>query len=356
MNITILGAGHGGTAMAADLTDKGHTVTLCKTSNKLNDESFEYIKKHSGRIKMHDMGLESEMNISLVTRDLSKALTKDTELVVLFIQSNYHKQLIEKIAPYLHEGQIILIEPGYLSTIYFMKTFKDIDLTIVEAESSPMDCRIETPGEITVMFRNVRNPISVFPKSRADETLKQLESLGYNFTLLDSVFEAALHNPNLIVHTIGAIMSIPRIEHSEGNYWMYKEVFTPSVWHLVKQLDQEKMNVLKSLNLRSLSYTDACRFRNSEDQTVDSEEVFINYAQNNSVKGPHVSNSRYITEDVPEGLVLLESLGNELNVVTPVCTSLINIASACLNADYRQIGRSILRYRKEYLSLLKEIV
>jgi len=60
-------------------------------------------------------------------------------------------------------------------------------------------------------------------------------------------------------------------------------------------------------------------------------------------KGPTKVDSRYISEDVPQGLVLLESLGSKLNVGTPICTALINIASAALKRDLRAEGRTIER-------------
>ncbi len=40
MNISILGAGHAGTAIAADLSLRGHVVTLIKTSHAMHDESL----------------------------------------------------------------------------------------------------------------------------------------------------------------------------------------------------------------------------------------------------------------------------------------------------------------------------
>src|SRR5690606_30791649 len=170
-----------------------------------------------------------------------------------------------------------------------------------------------------------------------------------NFFYLDSVVEAALHNPNLIVHTIGAIMSIPRIEYTNGEYWMYKEVFTPSVWNLVEKLDEEKNNILLEMGLSRLDYVDACKFRNFEDQTGDSKQAFFDYAMNSSPQGPYVSNSRYITEDVSQGLVMLESFGKMLNVKTEVTTSLINIASFSLKQDFRHKGRTV-----ENLNLSKQ--
>ncbi|NMA65278.1 MAG: NAD/NADP octopine/nopaline dehydrogenase, partial [Clostridiaceae bacterium] len=48
MKISILGAGNGGTAVAAELSLKGHKVTLIKTSNAMHDENFNYLLENGG--------------------------------------------------------------------------------------------------------------------------------------------------------------------------------------------------------------------------------------------------------------------------------------------------------------------
>ena len=57
-------------------------------------------------------------------------------------------------------------------------------------------------------------------------------------------------------------------------------------------------------------------------------------------KGPTVVDSRYISEDVPQGLVMLEALGKALTVDTPITSGLISIASAALGRDLRAEGRT----------------
>lgn len=351
MNISILGAGNGGTAVAAQLSLYGHDVTLIKTSYAMHDDNFDYLVKNGGKVVLSEKEKTTIATIRHVTRDLS--MLSDSEVVIIYIQTNYHENLIRRMKPHLRDGQIILINPGYLSTAYVIKYCSDIDLTICEAQSSFIDCRISRPGHIKIGFRNVRNPLGIYPACRTMESKEILDQLGFPFEYLPSVVEAALHNPNLIVHTVGAIMSIPRIEKTKGEYCMYHEVFTPSVWRVLESLDDEKMNVMAKLGCKRISYVEACKYRNTLDDKRNAKEVFFWYAaMPTRAKGPRKVDSRYISEDVPQGLVLLETLGQKLKVKTPICTSLINIASSALGRDLRLEGRTIERLGAQSLQLI----
>jgi len=338
MRITIAGIGNAGSTVGADLSNKGHQVTLLKTSNKLHNEHYEKIKSDKV-IKVNDFNNKYSTELFSVTDDVKSAIS-DAECIIIYIQTNYHEKLIKDIVQYMHDGQIVIIEPGYMATCYFIK-YNCPDITIIEAESSPIDCRIVNPGEVNVLFKNVLNPFGVYPISHIEIAEKCLKSLGYPFEFTKNVVEAALHNPNLIVHTVGAIFSIPRIEYSNGNYWMYKEVFTPHIWNVVESLDKEKMDILEALGCERLPYVEACKKRNSTDKSENALDVFFDYAKNSSPSGPNVPDSRYITEDVPQGLVLLESLGHVLSIPTPTCSGLINCANAALTIDFRKNGRTV---------------
>lgn len=342
MKIAMLGAGNAGCAVAADLTLKGHEVILIKTSHAMHDDNFEFLQKNEGKMTLNEFGDIKSANIHKVSRNVSDI--EGAEIIIIYIQTNFHEQLIERIAPYLHDDQILLINPGYLSTAYVLKHCADKNLIIAEAESSFIDGRIMEPGYFRVGFRNVRNPIGIYPVARREETIKKLDQLGERFVYLDSVVEAALHNPNLVVHTVGSVMSIPRIEKSHGDFCMYHEAYTrdnPSTWKILEALDAEKMNVLEKLGFSRISYVEACKYRNSLDDSIDAKEVFLNYAEMDTrAKGPTKVDSRYISEDVPQGLVMLEALGKSLGVSTPIVSGLIEIAGAALGRDLRAEGRT----------------
>ncbi len=350
MKIAILGAGNAGCAVAADLTLKGHEVTLIKTSHAMHDENFEYLQANNGEMILNEFGEIKKANIHKVTRDLSEIT--NVKIVIIYIQTNFHEQLIEKISEFLKNDQIVLINPGYLSTAYLLKHCSK-KIIIAEAESSFIDGRIMEPGLFRVGFRNVRNPIGIYPKSRKEEAITVLDKLDERLVYLNSVVEAALHNPNLIVHTVGSVMSIPRIEKSKGDFCMYHEVYTRDnlcTWKILNSLDKEKMDVLERLGFDRLSYVNACKYRNSLNDKKDAKEVFLDYASMDTrAKGPTKVDSRYISEDVPQGLVMLEALGSALNVKTPIATALIEIASAALDRDLRLEGRTPEKLGKESL-------
>ena len=151
MKITILGAGNMGCANAADLTLKGHEVTLVKTSHSMHNETFDYVCAHNNEITLWQEGEEQTARIHAVTTDLSSVATAD--LVYITTQTNVHEQLIQRIAPLLRKGQVVLITPGYFSTAYFLRHCPDKDLTIIEGESSTIDCRVDDTGFVRVGFR-----------------------------------------------------------------------------------------------------------------------------------------------------------------------------------------------------------
>lgn len=340
MKISVIGAGNSGCALAADYARRGHEVSLIKTSRAVHDDNFAYLEANAGTMVLHEFGTDYVCRIQQVTRELDAI--SGSEVVLLCTQTGYHRSVIERIVPYLKAGQVLLIVPGYLSTAYALNCGIPEGVIIAEGESNFIDGRISEPGHFKVGFRNVRNPLGIYPAEKKQQAVEILDRMGTPFTYLDGVVEAALHNPNMIVHTIGAVMSIPRIEATNGDYCMYHEVFTPSVWNMLEALDGEKMAVLAALGYEALPYTEACKFRNSLDETRPGKEVFMDYAaMPTRAKGPTSVNSRYITEDVPQGLVLLESLGKALKINTPVATALIELASAALMRDLRCGGRTL---------------
>lgn len=342
MNITIVGSGNSGCAHAFCLTQNGHRISLLKTSHAMHDENFEVLQRQKGIYGIDSTKPNPEkvfVPIHCITRDPEEAF-KDAEVVFVLTQSLQHPQIADYIAPYIQNIKAICIVPGNMGSVYFRKLLPS-NIIIAEGESSIIDARISEPGTVTICFRNVRNLLSCNPAVDNEKGLRIFHSLFDTYCgCRSNIIETAMHNPNLIVHTVGTIMSASRIEHSKGEFWLYREAFTPSIWSLIRDLDKEKNEVISAYGGKACEYLECAKFRNETDLNRNAKEVFDEYSQT-APKGPMTINNRYITEDVPNGLCLLESLAQKKNILVPITTSLINIASSLLKTDLRANARTL---------------
>lgn len=346
--ITIVGTGNAGCAHAGMFALGGHQVSLLKTSSAGNNMNFELLRKTRRlRVTTVDQG-EKVVNLHLVTSNAREAF-EECDICFIMVQTLYHKQVAELIAPHVKHLKLLFVVPGYLGSLYFKHALSDKVERIAEGESTAYDARIISDGHVQILFKNVRNAIGVI-KGDPDEVISMMSRLVETYQYLrKNVVESALHNPNLIVHTIGTILSASRIEYSSGNFWMYKEAFTPSVWNVLRRLDCEKMDILEKLGCERIPYLEACKFRNCENLSVNAYDVFKNYAETGSPKGPTVVKMRYITEDVPMGLCLMHSLGELVNVKTPICDALIVLGETMTGMDFVHTGRNINEFKTDLL-------
>lgn len=344
MKIAIIGSGNAGCAHAFKLSEKGHSVNLLKTSHTLHEDNFNKIVEQGGiyGIDNTERGEKKFQKINLITRDVKKAL-KGVELILVLTQSLHHDKVARIIAPFVdkHSTRVLFCIPGNLGSLIFRKELGNTEIILAEGESTPFDARIVEPGVVNILFKNVRNAVAFLPNYRKIEGMSLITQLVDTYgDYRTNIIESALHNPNLVVHTVGVIMSANRIEKMKGEFWMYRESFSPAIWNLIHQLDKEKNDVIMSFGGVPISYLDACKYRNEVNLDIDSLQVFQSYAQHGGPKGPENLNTRYLHEDVIVGLGLLSMLGKEANIETPVTNALITIASFLVNKDFHALKRS----------------
>lgn len=340
MNVTVLGCGNVGVAIAADLSIGGHDVHLIKTSHT-KESVFDKIRQNGNRVLLKENGGYKTAIIKEVSHDISRV--EQADAVFVTIQSTYHEELIERISRYLHHRQVVVCICSYLSSLYFKKYCRFLP-AIVETAGPYLEGRIELddrPDEVVfrVGCRLSRSPLSIFQEERAEECLTKLHQLYKGFSRDYTTLECALQNPNMILHTVGSVMSIPRIEYSEGDFCMYREAYSrknKATLQVMLRLDAEKRLVLEKLGCRPADIFKAGGFLG------DPMESFYQYSESaDRAVSPTSVRSRYITEDVSQGLVLMESIGKKLGIATPVTSSLITIAGAALGVDFRAVGRTV---------------
>lgn len=357
MKVAVIGAGNVGIAIAADMSIGEHEVTLIKTSST-KSVAFDRLIANDRRVYLKENDKYTRTIISRATNDVSAVL--EAEVIFITIQSTYHEMLIQRLAPYINDNQVIVCICSYMSSFFFAKYCTAIP-AIAETTGPYLEGRIELDdkeGEVVfrVGCRLSRSPMSLQVGGGALsylDTINKLSCLYNGFYAEYNTLEAALLNPNLVLHTVGAIMSIPRIEFSHGNFCMYREAYArgnDATLSIMLRLDKEKQLVLKLLGCKPVDIFKAGGFFG------DPMESFYTYSESKDrAISPTSVKSRYITEDVSQGLVLLESIAKRIGMNVPITTALIDIAGVALKVDFRKIGRTVQRLgAEEYIDNLSE--
>ena len=341
MRVTVIGCGNAGLIHAAKLIERGVEVALLKTSNAANSEFFDIICHEEGyNVKDETQsGKRFFVKPSLITRDVEKAV-RFGDILMVMTTTSQHEFVAQKIAPYVRDGQIITLIPGYMGSLIFKKYIQK-DITYCEWETTAYNGRIVDSMYVRITFYNPRNAISVLPVSKTEDVLSLFSNCFANTKYYrKNILESAMHNPNMIVHPIGILFSASRIEYSHGEFWMYKEAFTESVIRVIKAFDKSKNELLNAFGCDSLDYFEAAKWRNATDLSVDAMTVFRSFADSSN-KGPSFINHRYLNEDVPMGLGLFISIGKIIGIDTSIQESIMALASALLGKNLSASARTI---------------
>lgn len=341
MKVTIIGCGNAGLIHAAKIYEKGENeVCLLKTS-QTNSVYFDKIVAEGG-YRVHDLtnrGKDFFVRPALVTRDAKLAMNF-ADVVLIMTTTLQHEAVARLIGPYAHDGQVIAMCPGYMGSLIF-KQYVTADVIYSEWETTAYNGRVMDNEYVKITFYNPRNAISVLPVSQSNRVLSVFSQLFDNTHYLrKNILESALHNPNMIVHTIGMTFSASRIEYSKGEFWMYREAFTDSIVNVINAFDKQKNEVLKAYGCEPLDYFEAAKWRNEEDLSVDAMTSFRSFADSSN-KGPMFLRHRYLLEDVPMGLGLFISLGKVAGVDTSIAESIMTLGGALLGEDFKRQARSI---------------
>jgi opine dehydrogenase len=331
--IAVIGAGHGGHAMAAHLSLSGFSVRFCEMPEFADNLSPA---QERGGIELSGALGEGFARLEVTTTDLAAAIRGASHLFVV-TQALGHERVAELCAAHLEAGQSVILFPGSGGTLQFARTLRDRGVGhkvyLAETVTLPYTCRLRGPAQVTI--RNGpggREPIAALPGCDNEAVIETARAAYPTLTAATHVLEIALYNPNILLHPIGVLFNLGRIEYAQGEFWMYKEGFTPSVLKILDALDEEKMALLRALGVDPMPYQAFYEYRY--------QGKWADFAIGSS-KGPSSAHTRYITEDIPIGMVLWASLGRMLGVPTPTAHSLIQISSVIHGTDYWQAGRTV---------------
>jgi opine dehydrogenase len=351
--VAVLGGGNGGHAVAANLSLAGYKVNFFELPRFA--DSLEKVLR-TKEIQIQGVSVDGVAKLNLATTDIQQAI-KDAEFIFVITPAFGHKAMAEICAPFVQDGQIIALMPGSGGSLEFVNIFnqKNVkrEITFTESCTLPYGARLKGPGHVSVLINAVILPTGVFPSKKTGEVIPKLKRFYPMITPARDVLEAAINNPNPIVHPVATLLSATRIEHSKGEFFLYAEGMTPAVARTYESLNQERLSICKAMgyklhhwdNLEFRDYNlgeteEECRYRilnTSMDAAFGKDGIYAGI----KMKGPEHLKDRFVTEDVPYGMVLLSTLGDLLGVPTPTHDAVIQLASVINRTDYWKIGRGM---------------
>ncbi len=339
LKFAVLGAGHGGKALAAHLAIKGFSVNLYNRT----------LARIKPIIKMRGIELEGEIKgfgrLDIVTDDIGSAID-GADIIMVVVPANGHEPIAEMCAPFLKDGQVVVLNPGRTcGALEFLQVLRrngnKNNIVISEAQTFIYASRGMGPATAKIFRIKQAIPVASIPSEKNDEVVEKLNTAFPEFIPALDVIETSFNNMGAVFHPSITILNVSRIESTLGNFQFYIEGVTQSVAKILESVDQERVNVgeaLKCENIYSAIDWLSMAYNVVEDSLFDAIRSNPGYV---GIMAPRTINVRYITEDVPMSLVPISEFGKQAGVNTPVIDSLIHIADSILNKDFRKEGRNL---------------
>lgn len=351
LKFCVLGAGHGGLAMAGHLGLMGFKVNLynrglsrIRPVQKRKEIKIEGEIKGIGRIEM-------------VSNDIKECL-EGVDILMVVIPANGHRFIARTCAPYLRENQIVVLNPGRTGgALEFFHVLKEKGVKnfpfIAEAQTFLYASRAMGPAHAKIFSIKNSVPLATFPAYWIPGVIKVINRVFPQFVPGDNIFKTSFDNIGAVFHPALTILNAAWIEETHGDFEYYIQGASQSVSKVLESLDKERQDVAAALGIKAMSaktwlYTAYSATGKNLHEAIQDNPGYL------GINAPDRLHHRYIDEDVPMSLVPIASMGAMLKVETPTINSIIHLASIMRGEDFWKSGRTVERLGMKGMSI-KEI-
>ena len=338
MQVTIIGAGNSGLAMAAHLSKEGNRVTLwnrtgAKIAKLIETKEISCSGVINGRIK-----------VDCVTDDIAKA-TESADVIMVTTPANSHREIAAAIADNIKKEAVIVLNPGRtFGALDFREVYeknnRKIKQSIAETQTIIYTCRRTGEDSVNIIALKSDILISTFNSAENRNIIARLPiCLQQYFTPASSMIETSIGNIGMILHCAPLLLNAGWTESTSSIYKYYYDGITPSIGRFIEKIDQERVSVSTALG----QTVETTREWLKRTYHVQGESLYDCIQKNEAYKtidAPASLQHRYIFEDVPCGLVPLEAVGKSLGLDMKRTSLVIDLACSLNETDYRKIGRN----------------
>jgi opine dehydrogenase len=258
----------------------------------------------------------------------------------------------------VEEGQIIVLTPGnFGGAIEFSNILaergKGRKVAIAE-----MECMIYSGFKSAPMIAWVSGykkglRVAAFPGSDTERVMQKMLAIYPDLRPAKNVLETGLRNINTVVHAPIVVHNAGWIEKTKGRFLFYWDGCTPSVGRTAEGVDRERMTLGREFGFELPSMLDvSLEWYGHEGAKGESlYEVLSTNPTYVKDEAPPTLHHRFLLEDIPYGMVPLESLGLLARIPTPVTSAIITLASELTAIDLRSQARDLKRLGLEKLGI-----
>lgn len=355
MRIAVIGAGNGGQALAAVLAMRGHEVSLY---NRSEQRILPLLFQRKIRVEGESSGIGK---LEYVGTNIGEAI-KDRKLIMVVLPAFAHASIAEKLAPYIQQGQIVVLNPGRTGgALEFHKIFQAHNVhklaTVAEAQTFVFASRISGPGMVKIFRIKNAVPVAALPASENRLLEPIINDVLPEFTIAKNILYTSFNNIGAIFHPAAIILNSGWIESTHGDFQFYLDGISPSVAKVLEAIDHERCEISRAFGVKAMSARDWLDYA----YDVKGEDIYSAIQKNDGyrgIKAPINLDNRYIMEDVPMSLVPISLFGKTLNIKTRIMDSIIDIAGTIMGRDFWDEGRSPEKLGTEKMTVeeLREFV
>ncbi|MXY32774.1 MAG: NAD/NADP octopine/nopaline dehydrogenase [Boseongicola sp. SB0664_bin_43] len=263
-------------------------------------------------------------------------LAEENDCLMIALPAYGHRSVMDALAPGVRDDQHVIISShASFGAIYLGQQLatRGVRAPLTAWGTTVVTGRRQSPSRVRVNTVRELIDLCTLPEDLSGEALTLCRQLfGDRFRPREGLLAISLSNLNPQNHMGIALGNMTRMERGED--WSQGENVTPNIGRLLEALDAERLAIAEALGVKVRTIFEHFHLSFHVPVASISEMNQVMHALGNGGTGPAAADSRYVTEDVPYGLVLTAALGRMVGQPAPLHEAGIRIFSAMYGRDF----------------------
>lgn len=406
MTIGIYGiSSQSGRAFLADYLAKGYHVIGYTRPTLHGKEVLDTIHSLGGLYlerpdnSNHEASKFVELKDSCVTEDL-EYMVNNSDIVIVALPSTFHEDALKQMSDcgiWRKRIPIVLSPSRSVASPYMWRIVGD-RYPLINFSTCPYSCKAPKP-EVSLIKRRKRTYIASIEGDVNKRQVDMVRELFPQAALTTIPALTSLNNIGGVFHCATYMLNIDEIERRKEvgevfSFYMDGIAARPEVGVVLEQIDQVRLQIAKAIGVRTFGLKENPRediwrkltngLRALEEENEEDIDIlrrirkeFTEFLDNCVISAQHwlditygvvrkegeslseaigrtptyqknsVPQLRYVTEDIPTGLVAFEALAKMFDIDCTICTRIIDMYNQRFGADARRDGRNLRDFQKE---------